>query len=125
MGETMQFTAIDFEDKFQEFSEHWAPKVIARMNDYHFKLVRFEGEFVWHSHSDTDEVFNTLDGEMSIEFRDSRVELKPGEMFVVPKGVEHKPCARQECRVLLVEPAGTVNTGAAGGDMTAETDAWI
>ena len=95
------------------------------MNDYHFKLVKFRGEFVWHSHADTDEVFITLDGEMTIEFRDGKVELKTGELFVVPKNVEHKPRAEKECQIMLVEPVGTVNTGDAGGDMTAKDNIWI
>ena len=95
------------------------------MNDYHFKLVKFQGDFVWHSHNDTDETFIVLDGEMTIDFRDGRVDLKAGEMFVVPKGVDHKPSAKKECRILLVEPAGTINTGDAGGDLTAGNDIWI
>jgi mannose-6-phosphate isomerase-like protein (cupin superfamily) len=95
------------------------------MNDYHFKLVKFKGDFVWHKHVDTDEVFIVLEGEMSIEFRDGRADLKAGEIFVVPKGVEHKPQAGKECKIMLVEPAGTVNTGDAGGDLTAKDDVWI
>ena len=95
------------------------------MNDYHFKVVKFQGEFVWHSHDDTDEVFIVLDGEMSIAFRDDSVKLKAGEMFVVPKGAEHKPFAEKGCKAMLVEPAGTINTGGTGGEMTAEDDVWI
>jgi len=95
------------------------------LNDYHFKLVKFQGDFVWHSHADTDEAFVVLDGEMSIEFRDGKVDLRAGEMFVVPKGVEHKPFAEAECKAMLVEPAGTINTGDAGGDLTAEDNVWI
>jgi mannose-6-phosphate isomerase-like protein (cupin superfamily) len=121
----MDYSAINFEEKFVKFSEHWSPKIIAQMNDYHFKLVKFRGEFVWHSHAETDEVFIALDGEMSIEFRDGVVALKAGEMFVVPKGVEHKPFAANECKIMLIEPAGTVNTGDAGGDLTADDDVWI
>lgn len=121
----MNYSAINFEEKLARFSEHWSPKNIAQMNDYHFKLVKIQGDFVWHSHSETDEVFIVLEGEMSINFRDGQVDLAAGEMFVVPKGVEHKPVAENECKILLVEPAGTVNTGDAGGEMTAETDVWI
>jgi mannose-6-phosphate isomerase-like protein (cupin superfamily) len=121
----MSYDPIRFDDKFRRFSEHWSPRVIAEMNDYQFKLVIIQGEFVWHEHADTDEVFIVLDGEMSIEFRDGRVELAAGEMFVVPKGVEHKPAAAGECRVLLVEPRGVVNTGAAGGALTADNDVWV
>jgi len=121
----MQFDPINLKEKLAKFSDHCSPKVIAKMNDYHFKLVKFQGDFIWHSHDDTDEVFITIDGEMSIEFRDGRVDLKTGEMFVVPKGVEHKPFANKECRIMLVEPAGTINTGDAGGELTAEENVWI
>ena len=121
----MEYTPINLKEKLAKFSDHWSPKIIARMNDYHFKLVKFQGDFVWHRHDDTDEVFIALDGEMSIEFREGKVDVKAGEMFVVPKGLEHKPCAEKECKVMLVEPAGTVNTGNAGGDLTAEDDVWI
>lgn len=121
----MSYSAISFEKKLARFSEHWSPKIIAQMNENHFKLVKFQGDFVWHSHSDTDEVFIVLDGEMTIEFRDGRVDLAAGEMFVVPKGLEHKPLAENECKILLVEPMGTVNTGDAGGQLTAEVDVWI
>jgi mannose-6-phosphate isomerase-like protein (cupin superfamily) len=119
------FRSINLEKKLSKFADHWAPKIIAQMNDYHFKLVKFQGEFVWHRHDDTDEVFIVLDGEMFIAFRDGGVDLKAGEMFVVPKGIEHKPSAEKECRVMLVEPAGTINTGGAGGEMTADDNVWI
>ena len=121
----MTHTPINLTQKLNMFSDHWSPKIIAQMNDYHFKLVKLKGEFVWHRHGDTDEVFLVIQGSMQIDFRDGSVELRAGEMFVVPKGVEHKPWAGKECHVLLVEPAGTVNTGDAGGDMTADTDSWV
>lgn len=121
----MSYEPINLTDKFEKFSERWSPRVVARMNDYHFKLARVEGEFVWHSHAETDEVFFVLEGEMVIEFRDGRVELKAGEMFVVPRGVEHKPVAARECKLMLVEPAGTRNTGDAGGELTAEDNIWV
>ena len=121
----MTYSAINFEKKFQKFTEQWSPKIIAQMNDYHFKLVKILGEFVWHSHANTDEVFIVVDGEMTIVFREGRVTLKSGEMFVIPKGVEHKPFAEKECKIMLVEPAGTINTGDAGGDLTAEDGVWI
>jgi mannose-6-phosphate isomerase-like protein (cupin superfamily) len=121
----MQYKAINFKEKLAKFSDHWSPKIIAQMNDYHFKLVKFQGDFIWHSHADTDEVFITLDGEMSIEFRDGRIELKAGELFVVPKGLEHRPYAEKECKIMLVEPEGTINTGDTGGDLTAEDNVWI
>jgi mannose-6-phosphate isomerase-like protein (cupin superfamily) len=121
----MDYSAINLRDKLAKLSEQWAPKIIAQMNDYHFKVVKLQGEFIWHSHPETDEVFLILDGELCIEFRDGRVALKAGEMFVVPKGVEHKPVAPAECKLMLVEPAGTVNTGDAGGALTAEDNVWI
>ena len=121
----MNYEAINFAEKLARFSERWSPKIVARMNDYHFKLVKIEGEFVWHSHAETDEVFVVIEGEMSIELRDGRVNLRAGEMFVVPRGVEHRPVAERECRLMLVEPAGTINTGDAGGERTAEDDVWV
>ena len=116
---------INFQEKLAKFSEHWSPKVVAQMNDYHFKLVKVQGEFVWHEHADTDEVFIVLRGQLEIQFREMIVILNQGEMFVVPRGVEHKPVAAQECDILLVEPAGTVNTGAIIGEKTAANDIWI
>jgi len=121
----MAYVPVNFKDKLALFDDHWSPRIVARMNDLHFKLVKFQGEFVWHQHDDTDETFIVLDGDMTIEFRDGVVALAAGEMFVVPKGKEHRPVARSECRILLVEPAGTVNTGDAGGSLTAEDDVWI
>lgn len=121
----MKYSAINLQEKLAKFSEYWSPKIVAQMNDYHFKLVKLQGDFVWHSHPETDEVFIVLDGEMSIEFRNGRVDMRSGEMFVVPRGVEHKPYAEKECKILLVEPAGTINTGNAGGDLTAEDNVWI
>ena len=114
-----------FKRNYHSLPTQWAPKIVARMNDYHFKLVKLEGDFVWHNHADTDEVFMVIEGEMAIAFRDGSVTLKAGEMFVVPRGVDHKPYAEKECRAMLVEPAGTRNTGAAGGDMTADDNVWI
>ena len=103
--------SINLQEKLSKFSDHWAPKVIAEMNDYQFKLVKVEGEFIWHNHPDTDEVFIVIEGEMKIEFEDGTVELSQGEMYVVPKGVMHKPVAENECKIMLVEPRGVVNTG--------------
>ena len=121
----MSFEAINFEDKFSKFSEHWSPRVIAEMNDYQFKIAKVEGEFVWHDHPDTDEVFIVIEGQLSIEFRDGTVTLNSGEMFVVPKGVEHKPVATSECKIMIVEPRGVVNTGDSGGGLTAQNDVWV
>lgn len=116
---------INFAEKLARFSEHWSPRVIAEMNDYQFKLAKLHGDFVWHKHDDTDEVFVVIDGRLSIDFRDGRAVLGPGEMIVVPRGVEHRPHAEAECQVLLVEPRGVVNTGDAGGALTAANDVWI
>jgi mannose-6-phosphate isomerase-like protein (cupin superfamily) len=121
----MNYTAINLNDKFGKFDQQWSPRVIAEMNDYQFKLARIQGEFIWHSHPDTDEVFIVIDGVLDIEFRDGRVRIEAGEMFVVPKGVEHKPVAENECRIMLVEPRGTINTGDKGHERTAENDVWI
>ncbi|MGD1993921.1 MAG: cupin domain-containing protein [Anaerolineae bacterium] len=121
----MTYSVINFEQKLATFSETWSPKIVAQMNDYHFKLVKMRGEFVWHSHTDTDEVFIVLDGEMAVDFRDGRVGLQAGEMLVVPRGVAHRPLTEDECQVLLVEPVGTRNTGDAGGEFTAEDGVWI
>ena len=121
----MKFEPVNFREKLGLFDEHWSPKIIAQMNDTQFKLVKIQGEFVWHSHAETDEVFVVLAGEMAIEFRNGRTTLHPGELFVVPKGVEHKPVAANECHILLVEPAGLVNTGGAESELTAPNDVWI
>ena len=121
----MTYKAINFRQKLSKFDEHWSPRVIAEMNDYQFKLAKVQGEFDWHSHADTDEAFIIIDGELEIEFRDGKVRLKTGEMFVVPKGVEHKPVAESECHIMVVEPKGTVNTGEASSHLTAQNDVWI
>ncbi|MEN8242274.1 MAG: cupin domain-containing protein [Chloroflexota bacterium] len=116
---------INFAEKLALFEEHWSPKIIAQMNDYHFKLAKIKGEFTWHSHPETDETFIVITGSFQMQLRDKTLTLSAGEMWVVPKGVEHRPVAEQECHILLVEPAGTVNTGDAGGDLTAAHDEWI
>ena len=116
---------INLADKLSRISEHWSPRIIARMNDHDFKLVKLRGEFVWHEHKHTDETFIVLDGELTIHLRDRDVLLRKGEMFVVPRGVEHKPEAAAECHLMLIEPVGTLNTGDAGGPRTAPSDIWI
>jgi mannose-6-phosphate isomerase-like protein (cupin superfamily) len=121
----MPYSPIDLNQKLSLFTEQWTPKIIAQMNDYHFKVVKIQGDFVWHSHPETDETFIVLNGQMRIDFRDGPVELRAGQMFVVPRGVEHKPYAAAECAVLLVEPVGTVNTGDAAEGPTAPSDHWI
>ena len=119
------YRAIDLAAKAGLIAEQWSPRVVAELNDYQIKVVRLEGDFVWHDHLETDEAFLVLDGELRIDFRDGAVVLRPGELFVVPKGVEHKPYAAREVRMLLIEPRGVTNTGSAGGERTAPNDVWI
>lgn len=116
---------IILKDKLSKFSDFWAPRVIAEMNDVQFKLVKLKGEFIWHAHKHTDEVFIVINGSMRIDFREEHSEISTGEMIVVPKGVEHKPSAQDECHVMLVEPRGVLNTADAGGPLTAENDVWV
>ena len=121
----MQYRAINFAQKLGLFSEQWKPKVIAEMNDYQFKIVKLKGDFIWHDHQDTDETFIVLDGTLRIDFRDGHVHVGPGEMYVVHKGIQHKPYAENEVKLLLIEPRGVLNTGSEGGERTAENDVWI
>jgi mannose-6-phosphate isomerase-like protein (cupin superfamily) len=121
----MRYQPISFTQKFTLFDEQWQPKVVAEMNDYQFKVVKLQGDFVWHEHRDTDEAFIVIDGDLRIEFRDGAVHLAAGEMFVVPKGVEHKPYAENEVKLLLIEPRGVPNTGDRSGKCTAPNDVWI
>jgi mannose-6-phosphate isomerase-like protein (cupin superfamily) len=121
----MDYRPINFAQKFGLFTEQWQPKVVAEMNDYQFKIVRLEGDFIWHDHRDTDETFIVLDGELRIDFRDGAVTVGSGEMFVVPRGVQHKPYAEKEARVMIIEPRGVLNTGHKAGERTARNDAWI
>ncbi|HEX3843685.1 MAG TPA: cupin domain-containing protein [Steroidobacteraceae bacterium] len=121
----MVHRAINLAQKFELFADKWQPRVIAEMNDYQFKLVRLDGDFIWHDHQDTDETFMVLDGTLRIDFEGGMVRVAAGEMFVVPKGVRHKPCAEGEVKLLLIEPRGVANTGHEGGERTAPDDAWI
>lgn len=120
-----RYKAINLAEKLSLFSEHWTPKVVAQMNDYQFKVVKIQGDFVWHSHADTDETFIVLEGQLRIDFRDGAVLLSACELYVVRKGVEHKPYAEHEVKLMLIEPTGVLNTGAEGGDRTAQNDVWI
>jgi mannose-6-phosphate isomerase-like protein (cupin superfamily) len=121
----MDYKAINFAQKFSLFAEPWQPKIVAEMNDYQFKIVKLEGDFIWHDHKDTDETFIVIDGDLRIDFRDGAVHVRAGEMFVVPRGVEHKPYAENEVKLLLIEPRGVLNTGDEGGERTAENNVWI
>ncbi|MBB5465705.1 mannose-6-phosphate isomerase-like protein (cupin superfamily) [Paraburkholderia sp. CI2] len=120
-----QYKTINLLDKISQIDDHWQPRVVAEMNDYQFKVVKIVGDFVWHRHADTDETFIVLAGRLRIDFRDRSIELFPGEMAVVPKGVEHKPYAGSEVKLLLIEPRGVVNTGDTSNERTAENDVWI
>jgi mannose-6-phosphate isomerase-like protein (cupin superfamily) len=102
---------INLNEKLSQFSDHWNPRLLAEMNGQHVKVAKFQGEFVWHSHQDEDELFMVLKGSFTMEFRDKSVDLSEGEIIVVPKGIEHRPVAKEEVEVLLFEPATTVNTG--------------
>ena len=121
----MGYQSINLQQKLGLIHDQWQPRVVAEMNDYQFKLVKLEGDFIWHDHQDTDETFIVLEGELRIDFRDGAVTLKAGEMFVVPQGIEHKPFAEREVKLLLIEPRGVPNTGGVGGDRTAPNDLWI
>jgi mannose-6-phosphate isomerase-like protein (cupin superfamily) len=121
---------INLQSKFALFTEHWTPKVIAEMNDYQFKLAKLQGDFVWHKHDTTDETFLVIEGHLTIDLRDeslgnTAVHLGPGELYVVPKGVEHRPHAATEVKLLLIEPRGVINTGESTSNLTAANDVWI
>ena len=115
---------INIKEKLIKINEYWSPKVIAEMNNYQFKLAKVKGEFIWHSHDSSDEVFIIIDGKMNIELRDEIIKLSKGEMYVVPKGVEHKPYAEKECQIMLIEPKGVVNTGKIKNKYTSPNDIW-
>ena len=121
----MSIDVVNLTQKFSLISKQWDPKIIAQLNDYQVKIAKIQGEFVWHSHPETDEIFLVVDGKLTIHLRDKDLHLEPGEMCVIPRGVEHKPAAEEECQILMVEPAGTLNTGDAGGERTVEDTDWI
>ena len=116
---------VNLSEKFSLFSEHWTPKIIAELNDYQIKIVKVKGDFVWHNHSDTDEFFFVIEGTLFIEFESKTMQLDAGELYVVPQGIQHRPYAKEECKVLLIEPRGVVNTGEADSELTASNDVWI
>ncbi len=121
----MSIDVVNLADKFALITKQWDPKVIAQLNDYHFKIAKIQGDFVWHSHPETDEVFLVVEGSLVIHLRDGELHLDTGELCVIPRGMEHKPAAEQECQILMVEPAGTLNTGDTRGVRTVEDTAWI
>jgi mannose-6-phosphate isomerase-like protein (cupin superfamily) len=121
----MGLAVVNLKEKFDKLEELHAYRIVAQMNDVHFKLVRARRAFIWHSHPETDEVFMVFEGTLRIDLRDQVLELKEGDMTVIPKGVEHKPSCKEECRILLIEPAGTLNTGDAGGALTDTSEVWI
>jgi len=121
----MKYQPVNLQEKLTKFAEQWSPKVVAQINDYHIKIAKVQGEFDWHSHPETDELFLVVKGRLDIHFHDGMISLNEGELYVVSKGVEHKPVADVECHILLIEPAGTVNTGAVVNEKTAPNDIWI
>lgn len=121
----MSYKSINLAHKFGLFSEHWSPRVIAEMNDYQFKIVKLQGDFVWHDHPETDETFFVIEGNLRIDFSDGAVHIGSGEIFIVPKGTRHKPYAENEVKLMLIEPRGVKNTGQEGGERTALNDVWI
>ena len=121
----MVLKKINLNEKLSKFSQYWSPRIIAEMNNYQFKLVKIKGEFIWHDHKDTVEVFIVIEGNMSIELREGIVNLSEGEMYVVQKGVRHKTYAENECKVMLVEPTGVIKTGEERGELTAPNDVWV
>lgn len=121
----MGISVVNIDEKFRQIDELHSYKIIAQMNNYHFKLVRMKREFIWHKHPETDEVFMVFDGTLQIDLRDGALHIHEGEMVVIPRGVEHKPSSKEECKILLIEPADTVNTGDAGGELTDTKAEWI
>ena len=116
---------INIKSKFEKFNDLWSPKTIAEMNDYQFKIAKIEGDFIWHDHKDTDETFIVIEGEMNMHFREKNIKVSRGEMIVVPRGLEHKPCAKKECKILVIEPRGVVNTGDKKNKLTINKEIWI
>ena len=120
-----KYQAIAFKEKFSKFFEVYTPKILAEFDNYYMKVAKMKGEFVWHSHADADELFIVFFGKLKICFRDGEVTISPGECYIVPKGVEHKPVADEEVHCLLIEKAGTLNTGDQGGERTVTDEVWI
>lgn len=116
---------INLLQKASLIEQQWSPRVVAEMNEYQFKVVRIEGEFIWHSHPETDEAFLVLEGVLRIDLAEGCVHVRPGELYVVPRGVEHRTAAHGEAKLMMIEPRGILNTGHQGGERTAVNDLWI
>jgi mannose-6-phosphate isomerase-like protein (cupin superfamily) len=117
---------VNLDEKFAAFDQHWSPKIIGELNDLHLKAVKVQGEFVWHAHEDSDELFMVRSGTLKIRIRDrGEVLVGPGEFFIVPRGIEHRPSAENECEILLLEPIGVVNTGGVSDSQLTAQDEWI
>jgi mannose-6-phosphate isomerase-like protein (cupin superfamily) len=116
---------INLKEKFKLFKDHWSPKIIGELNNSHIKLAKLKGEFVWHKHDNEDELFLVIKGNLTIKFRDQDVHLSPGELLVIPKGVEHLPIAEKEVHVVLIEPKGTLNTGNIQNKLTHTNLEWL
>ena len=125
MEKIVKIEKINLSQKFNKVNDYWSPKVIAGMNDYHFKLAKVKDEFIWHKHEETDETFFVIKGQLTILLRDQDIVINEGEMVVIPKGVEHKPLADKECQIMLIEPKETVNTGNIANEMTVKNNQWI
>ena len=121
----MNYKSINLQEKFSFLTELWSPRVVAEMNDYQFKISKLKGDFIWHDHPETDEAFVVIEGCLRIDLPDGAVNIQPGEMFIVPKGVRHKPFAQEEVKLLVIEPRGVKNTGHEGGERTASNDVWV
>ena len=121
----MNLKKVNFKEKFKKFSEHWTPKIVAEMNDYEFKLVKIQNDFVWHHHELTDETFIVLEGKMSIEIELETIELLEGEMIVVPRGTKHRPFSEKEAKIMIIEQKETLNTGNTTNELTAPKNDWI
>lgn len=121
----MPVEVINLASKLSQFSEKWSPRIVAQLNDYHVKLAIIEGDFIWHNHPETDELFLVLEGSMVIHLRDEDIQLSSGELCIVPKGVDHKPAADSRCTIMLVEPIHTLNMGSVENERDASEGQWI
>jgi len=124
-NQSSNINSINLEEKYSKLDEPWLAGIVAQFNDYHIKVVKIHGEYIWHQHENTDELFIVIEGQLTIELRGSTVIVKAGEMYVVPKGVEHKPSAIAECKVILIEPSSITSAGSSVQEYAEENDVWI